>query len=80
MKNDLELSEMVSRINRNAATLNRLLRDQMESELFRTLSDIELAAKFAQNRMNELRFKRQTPPLDARGFVHEMGTLGKSTP
>ena len=55
--NDLQLNELCLRIRQNADKLPELQREQMERILFLTLSDIELASRKAQDRLNSLKYE-----------------------
>lgn len=55
--NDLMLNELCLKVRQNADKLPMMQREQMERALFIALSDIEMAAKKAQQRLNEMRFE-----------------------
>lgn len=55
--NDLELSELLTEIHLQDACLATYCRNGKEQALFNALSDIEMAAHKAQERLNKLRFK-----------------------
>ena len=55
--NDLALNELCLRIRQNADKLPEMQRDQMELALFVALSDIEKAARAAQWRLNDIKFR-----------------------
>ena len=54
--NDIELNDQCLIIHRLAGDLNALTRDGRELDLFRAYSDIELAARRAQNILNQRRW------------------------
>jgi hypothetical protein len=56
--NDLEVNEQVRELHRAASRLDYLAREGQEGELFRELSIIENAARKAQWRLNDLKYKR----------------------
>lgn len=59
IRNDLELSEWIQKVHTNSGLLDYYYRELKERELFIALSDIELAAKNAQWRLNELKFAKK---------------------
>lgn len=66
--NDLELSELLTKIHLNDAVLSCYCRNNKEQALFNALSEIEIAARKAQERLNELRYgKGFVPPEEQMG-------------
>ncbi len=56
IRNDPVISECITKVNTNAGWLNSYFRELREVKLFVALSDIEKAARQAQERLNELKF------------------------
>lgn len=56
--NDQEVNEMVVEVHAQAKVLDMYMRDGSEAKLFRALSIIEDAARKAQWRLNDMRFKK----------------------
>lgn len=56
IRNDPIVSECIGKINGKAGSLNSLFRELREVYLFEALSDIEMAAKKAQERLNKIKF------------------------
>lgn len=55
--NDTEVNERCLKIRQMADGLNLAMREGREGALFRALSDIESAAKQAQWRLNEIKYR-----------------------
>lgn len=65
--NDLILSEYMTTVHAKGNELDRLCREGKEQALFKALSDIEVAARSAQERLNDLKYGRQQqwmPPVE----------------
>jgi hypothetical protein len=56
--NDLELNAELVKIHHKASSLNSLTREGKEHALFMALSDLEMAAREAQCRLNKMKYGR----------------------
>lgn len=65
--NDLELSELMTKIKLKAACLNTWCANAKEQRLFTELMEIETAARKAQERLNRMKYGDYTPPVEQMG-------------
>lgn len=66
--NDLELAELVQKIHRWNAHLDRQMANGKEADLFRSLMEMEAAARNAQARLNALKYGKDfVPPVEQMG-------------
>ena len=61
--NDLELAELVQKIHRWNAHLDRQMANGLEGAMFLSLMEIEEAAKKAQERLNKIRWIPSREPM-----------------